>query len=533
MLRFVPFTIVVLCLTSLAIDSVHARDETRKPNVIIILADDLGYSDLGCYGGEIETPHIDALAARGVRYTHFRNMGRCCPSRASLMTGCYPHAVEMGWMTAVDEHRPGYRGQLTHRQPTIAELFKAAGYETYMVGKWHLTLDDAFRHGQASNGSWPIDRGFNHSYSGLGGGGEYYKRDDMIRDDKRLPNTAEQQGWYYTHAITENAVAYLNSHDFDQPLFMYIAHYAPHRPMQAPAERIARIRDRYAPGYDALRAQRFERLRELEIIAPNADEHRNPTAYANGLPAWDSLTDDQRQKWIKEMATYAAMVEIMDDGIGQVIQTLKDKGELDNTLIIFLSDNGATAEGGTISRFAADLSNTPFQYYKKDSYNGGISSPLIFHWPDGIKHNLGGLVESPSHIIDIMPTAIEAAGVPFVKNDPGTIRPQGVSQFPFDEKTAAMQRAFYWEHQTGRGVSQGEWKLVSYHQNRPWQLFNLNEDPFERHDLIAAQTARAQKMQRMWQDWARKNNALPLETTSWTQRIKKYKQRNPDQDGID
>ncbi len=530
---------MVLVVMGLVFTSACTAETTARPNIVLIMADDLGFADLGCYGGEIETPNLDALAANGVRFTQFKNTGRCCPSRASLMTGCYPHSVGMGWMTAVDEHRPGYRGQLSAKQPTIAELLKAAGYKSYMSGKWHLTVDGAYK-GKSDyepNGSWPSDRGFDGSWASLSGGGSYWHNNMLVRDDKALPAITEGGSWYYTHAITEHALGHINGHDFARPMFLYVAHYAPHRPLQAPAERIEQCMDRYRVGYDVLRRKRFERQRALGLIDGAVDLPKLEKVYKKqkGQPVWESLSAKQQAAWVKEMATYAAMVEIMDEGIGQLVDALKAKGQLDNTVIVFLSDNGATREGGFISQLAADLSNTPYQYYKKDSYNGGISSPLIVHWPAGLSGAGGKLNRTPSHIIDLVPTMMDIAGVGFPAEAlaQGAIEPEGVTLRPLAVTRDASERTFYWEHQTGRAIYRDGWKLVSYHADAPWELYHLEQDPFEQHDVSAVQPEHAKALREAWERWAERNHVLPFEKRTWTARIKHYTQVNGDQDGID
>ena len=250
--------------TSFLLGASFASTEAQvstPPNIVLILCDDMGFSDLGCYGSEIQTPNIDRLAENGVRFSLFKNTGRSCPSRAALLTGHYQHEAGMGWMTAVDEHRPGYRGQITKNIPTIAEVMKANGYSTYMSGKWHVTVDGAF---DTPNGSYPAQRGFDKYYGCLSGGGSYYKPTPVYSNLTRIKEFPDD--YYYTTAITDSAVSFVKQHPTDKPMFMYVAHYAPHLPLQAPADRVEKCRDRYKVGYDMLRKQRFDRLKELKFI---------------------------------------------------------------------------------------------------------------------------------------------------------------------------------------------------------------------------------------------------------------------------
>lgn len=337
-------TVTTLALTAITstVAATHTKPDTEHPHIVLILCDDMGFSDLSCYGGEIHTPNIDYLAEQGIRFSQFKNTGRSCPSRAALLTGHYQHEAGMGWMTAVDEHRPGYRGQISDHLPTLAEVLRDQGYATYMSGKWHVTLDAAF---ETPNGSYPVQRGFDKYYGCLHGGGSYYKPDPVYHNLQRI--TEFPDDYYYTTAITDSAVSFIKQHPTQTPMFMYIAHYAPHLPLQAPQDKIDACRERYKAGYDVLRQQRFERQKALGLITPEMVLPVFQKEFPDGKrPAWTELTPQQQEKWITDMATYAAMIEIMDSGIGKVIQTLKDKGMYEHTLFLFMSDNGSTSEGG-------------------------------------------------------------------------------------------------------------------------------------------------------------------------------------------
>ena len=526
----------LLSLSAVSYGGAMAPNGTdTKPNVLLIMCDDMGFSDLGCYGGGIKTPNIDKLAEQGVRFTQFKNTSRCCPSRASLLTGRYQHSVGMGWMTAADEHRPGYRGQITDEVPTIAEVFKQNGYSTYMSGKWHVTADGNFKglDNPKPNGSWPIDRGFDEYYGGLSGGGNYYKVTSLVRNDKKITDFPED--YYYTHAITENAVKFINMHDTKKPLFLYIAHYAPHRPMQAPEDRIAACRDRYTVGYDVLRQKRYERQYELGILKSDSPLPMHEADFEGNRPAWDALPKEKQEAWITEMATFAAMVEIVDDGIGEVVDALKARGLYENTLILFLSDNGATAEGGEISQLAASLSNTPYRMYKQFTHLGGISSPLIVHFPARLSGKNGTFNPTVSHIMDLLPTCLDFAGIRY----PDTFKGKeidatdGISLLPALQDETMPDRDLFFEHQTSCSIISGDWKLVRLNVNEPWELYNLTTDPFEQNNVAEALPGVAGQLLAKWTKWAEQNNVFPLEPRPWRIRVNYYTETYPDQDGVD
>lgn len=507
----------------------------QPPNIVVIMADDLGFSDLGSYGGEIRTPHIDRLAREGVRFSQFTNTGRCCPSRAALLTGRDPHTVGMGWMTAADEHRPGYRGQITDKVPTLAEILKDNGYDTAMSGKWHVTVDGNFKNvgRMESNGSWPTDRGFDEYFGGLSGGGGYYGVRSLLHNEEHIQDMPED--FYYTTAITENAVEFIEEHDPSKPFFLYLAHYAPHRPLQAPEERVEACRAMYSAGYDVLREARYQRLREEGLISPDEPLPLHEADYDGARPPWDSLTPEEKQEWIEEMATYAAMVEIMDDGIGEVIAALKAKGMYENTLILFLSDNGATMEGGDISKLAASLSNTPYRQFKQFTHFGGINSPLIIHYPKRFAGAAGTVRGGWGHIKDILPTVLDLAGIDYPKNFRGEAisPPDGISLRPALEGKTLPGRDLFYEHQTASAVISDGWKLVRLSSDQPWELYNLNEDPFEQRNLAEARPEIAVRMEKRWNEWAEKSHVLPLEYRPWRERVRYYHARFPDQDGTD
>ncbi len=519
---------LIASVASLTLLGAASAASQERPNIILIMCDDMGFSDLGCYGSEIETPNIDKLAEDGVRFTQFKNTGRSCPSRASLLSGRYPHSVGMGWMTAVNENRPGYYGELTADVPTVAEVLKTAGYSTYMSGKWHVTVNDAFSNakkaGVTPNGSFPTERGFDKYYGALTGGGDYYTPTPLMRQDQLI--TEYPDDFYYTYEITNDAVKNIEEHNSDEPLFMYVAHYAPHRPLQAPQDRIDKCSSRYEVGYDVLKQQRFERQQQMGIV-PQCDEMPLHSAeYPKGeRPSWESLTEKEKNLWIKDISTFAAMVEIVDDGIGELVEATKRKGIYENTIFIFLSDNGATSEGGRYAQYTADLANTPYRNYKRWCFYGGISSPLIIHSPKLLGEYSGELRTTPAHIIDLLPTCIDFAGVDYPKSFNGAkiSKPDGVSIVPLVEGRSIKSRDLYFEHQTSASIISDGWKLSRLSVNSEWELFNLEQDPFETTDLSLSEPKMKAKMEAKWTAWAEKNDVFPLETRVWTERINYYK----------
>lgn len=515
----------------------NESSSSNPTHVLLIMCDDMGFSDLGCYGGEIKTPNLDRLATQGVRFGHFRNTGRCCPSRASLLTGMHQHNVDMGWMTAVDEHRKGFRGQISDKIPTLAETLKQAGYRNYMSGKWHLTLDRSWQNNaQVPNGSWPTQRGFDEYYGGLSGGGSFWKPDSLARNLTRIPKSTLPADYYYTDAITAHAVEFINAHDTQQPMFMYLAHYAPHRPLQAPEARIQACIERYQVGYEVLMAQRFERQKALGLFPKDATLPIHNQAYGGTFPAWNTLGANRQKQWVREMATYAAMIEIMDEGIGEVLDALDKKGMMENTLVLFLSDNGATREGGLISQLAAQLSNTPFRSYKQWVYEGGVRSPLIIQWPKGLADNLHNrLLFGPAHITDLVPTCLDLIGITPLKTFNGHTVPafDGRSLAPQLRGHSMSNETHFFEHQSSCAVIDKEWKLVRYAKSKPWELFHLANDPFETKPLGESYPEQFQKMKAQWEAWANKNQVLPLVEMGWNQRIKHFTHLHGDQDGVD
>ena len=515
MCRTIGYTLLILSSLSFT----YAENKAvrpDKPNIVLIMADDLGYSDLGCYGAEIETPHIDSLARDGVRFTGFKNTARCAPSRASLLTGRYPHSVDIGWLAAVDERRPGYRGQLSPEAPTLAELLKPQGYGTGIVGKWHLTL---VPESDIQKQLFPLDRGFDFYHGTWWGAKNYFSPEYMMTNREHLKGVEYPDNYYLTDDLSDTAIDFVESQlDQDRPFFLYLAHYAPHAPIQAPKERIQKCYNRYLAGFEKLQRERFANQQSLGVIPENA-------SIAAGMPSWDALNDTEKEKWATLMATYAAMIEIMDDGIGQLIEVLKQNGEYENTLILFLSDNGSTPERKGSETYAM-LSNTPYRSYKAHTFEGGIASPLIVSWPKQLSQQAGRVRHGMCHIIDLLPTVLDAADVDFPSSFHGRqpIAPDGASLMGMAKGAEALTRPLFYEHQGSRAVYHEDWKLVADGIKRPWELFNLTDDPTEQQDVSKHFPERAAMLKKRWGNWAEKNKVLPLQAGGTKPRLQRLLQ---------
>ena len=506
---------------------VGAITPPKRPNIVVILADDMGYSDIGCYGSEISTPNLDKLAQGGVRFTQFYNTARCCPTRASLLTGLYPHEAGVGHMT--EEHvdakgqvLPGYEGHLNEQCVTIGEVLHSAGYFTAMTGKWHV--------GQNA-GVVPWNRGFDRSLNAPAGGFYFpdganthlfYNGQDVHRRDAPLPKQ-----WYSTDLWTDFGLKFVDeAREAKKPFFLYVAENAPHFPLQAPPQDIARWRGKYLTGWDTLRQARYERQVKMGLI----DKAWPLSPRLPAVPAWDSLTAAQKDRYDNIMAIYAAVVEHMDSAIGRLVDGLKQRGELDNTLILFLSDNGGNAEAGVPGRLEgahpgdvnstvfvgqcwATLNNTPFVRYKHFTDEGGIATPLIAHWPQGIAPARDGKFETqPGHLVDIMATCVDAAKAQYPTTFKGhAIKPmEGVSLLPaLADRDVNRTQPLFWEHEENRAVRDGNWKLVAL-RDAPWRLYDLSVDRTEQHDLAAQEPQRVKTMSAAWDAYAARANVLPL-----------------------
>ena len=495
--------------------SLHAQEKSsRKPNIVVILADDMGYSDLGCYGSEIKTPNLDRLASKGLRFTNFYNTARCCPSRAALMSGLYSHQAGMGGMTN-DQKKPGYSGELNRQCITIPELLRQFGYWCGMVGKWHLIKDGRMN---TPNEAWPRQRGFDRFFGTLQGAGSFYQPATLARDNTRIK---AKPGFYYTDAISDNAVTFINEQHQakpEQPQFLYVAYTAPHWPLHALKEDIAKYSEVYLKGWDALYQERYERLKTLGIV----DAKWAVPPRDKGVPEWASLDDAKKKEMAHKMAVYAAQIDRLDQGVGKIVDALKKTKRFDDTLILFMADNGGCAEydlwgfeskkGGVVgedSSFAsygrgwAWLSNCIFRMFKHWVHGGGVRSPMIAHWPNGIADQ-NQLRRQPAHLIDVMATCIELSGAKYPTEYQGQkITPfEGKSLVPAFANKALERDAIYWEHGGNRAVLVKNWKLVAAGAKGPWELYDLDKDGAETNDLVKHQPEMAKDLAAKWQTWA-------------------------------
>jgi len=511
--------------------SVFAQAKKGVPNIVVILADDLGFSDIGCYGSEIKTPQLDKLAKNGLRFTNFFNTARCCPSRAALLSGLYSHQAGVGHMTE-NLKLPGYQGQLNRNCLTIAELLRMFGYRTYMSGKWHLS-----RNGNMNdpNDSWPAKRGFDRFFGTIPGAGNFFRPHGLVRD--MTPIEAPKEGFYYTDAISDTAVEFVRDHKKDHaksPFFMYVAYTAPHWPLHALKEDIAKYRGKYRAGWDVLRTERHKKMVELGIVDA---KWKVPPSDAK---PFKGLSEKQIDDLDLRMAIYAAQVDRMDQGIGKIIAALEKQGMLDNTLVMFMADNGACAEviergmGGELggpdsfSSYGvgwAWFSNGFLRLFKHWVHGGGVSSPLIVHWPANIPVPARGqLRQQPGHLIDIMATCVDVAGAKYPAEFEGKkITPlEGKSLLPAFADKAVEREAIYWEHEGNKAVLAYPWKLVSKHPGG-WELYDLKNDRAEANDLAKAQPERVRDLAALWQSWAERSHVFPLRPYVMEKKKKKAK----------
>ncbi|HEX4412458.1 MAG TPA: arylsulfatase [Lacipirellulaceae bacterium] len=520
------FLFSVCFIASVLAEETKSNDtskSTSRPNILIFLCDDMGWADIGCYGSEIPTPNIDALAKGGVRFTQFYNTARCSPTRASLMTGLYPHQAGMGHLDGtVHEGTKGTQGKLRDDCVTMAEVLDDAGYYTAMAGKWHL--------GQ-QHGTPPWKRGFEHELNSPFGGiyfpnqkarpnlflnGKNYQKDDPIFGDN----------WYSVDLWTDWGLKFADEAiDKKQPFFLYVAQCAPHFPLMAQEKTIEKYRGKYMIGWDKLREARHQRQIEMGLVDPAWPLSARP----DEVSAWDKLSDDDKKRFDDMMSIYAAMIDRIDANVGKLVKHLDEKGVLDNTLILFLSDNGGNAESGPNGRYEgkhpggpnstvylgqswATLANTPFRRYKHFTHEGGISTPLIAHWPDGIPADRDGKLEKqPGHVVDLMPTVVELAGAKYPTEYKGhQIQPmEGTSIVPaFSGKPLDRKNPIFFAHEGNRGIRDGKWKLVMKYKG-PWELYDIEADRTEQHDLSKEKPELAKKLSDEWDAWAARSDVDP------------------------
>ncbi|PHR95540.1 MAG: arylsulfatase [Blastopirellula sp.] len=563
----IAFTLLLAFVLSIGhwATSVQAAGKAPRPNIILIMSDDMGISDIGCYGSEVDTPVLDGLAKDGVRFTQFYNTARCCPTRAALMSGLYPHQAGVGHMMN-DRGVEGYQGNLSKNCMTIAEVLKGAGYSTYMSGKWHIThhLD------AEKNFNWPCQRGFDRFYGTIHGAGSLWDPNTLTRDNEFITpaNDKEYQpagDWFYTDAISDNAVKFINEHEGDNPFFMYVAYTAAHWPMHAHEKDIEKYKGVYDEGFDPIRAARYEKMKKIGLI-------KEGWGLSEKTGDWDKVSD---KPWeARNMEVYAAMIDNMDQGIGKITAELEKQNKLDNTLILFFQDNGGCAEGmgrnknsgkpragmptlaamgkdelqtGMIPKKTRDgypvrqgvgvmagpadtyigygagwanVSDTPFRLYKHFVHEGGISTPLIAHWPAHIEGG-GNWRNTPSHLIDIMATCVDIAGAEYPKSYKGNdIKPmEGKSLVPVFAGKQLKREALYWEHERNCAIRKGKWKLVGRNVLQPqgvpidkWELYDMEADRSELNNLATAKPQIVKEMHDMYMVYANRANVLPYQS---------------------
>ena len=524
------------------------------PNIVVIMADDMGYSDAGCYGGSIRTPNIDRLADDGLRFTDFTNCSRCCPTRASMLTGVYPHQAGMGRMAAADQDREGYQGELTDDVVTIAEALGSQGYNTAMTGKWHLSLTRtpnpdhmAYLNNQKirdrfapSVTDYPVGRGFDDHYGPIWGVVNYFDPFSLVEGTDPVESVPDD--YYITDAITDRSIEYIEKHaGGDDPLFEYVAYTAPHWPLHAPQETVEKYLGQFDDGWQATREERYDRMVEMGLIDPETA----PLSDRIGDTSWGEA--DNREFRARRMAVHAAMIDRMDQGIGRIVDKLESMGELEDTLILFLSDNGASSEQynnagfdrpsetrdgepidyladfdpmpgpettfDMIGRRWANVSNTPWRFWKAEQYAGGVRTPMIAHWPEGLDVEPGSITHQPGHVIDILATCLDAAGLEYPETYDGRdlVPMEGKSLLPiFEGDQREGHDALFYEHFGAAGVRQGKWKLVRRGQNNEWKLYNVDADETETQPLNRAYPDKVEELEELWYDWATSHDVFPM-----------------------
>ena len=522
----------LLFVLSLVAGAAFAQGAPTKPNILIVLADDMGFSDLGCYGSEISTPNIDALAKDGLRFTQFYNTTRCWPSRAALLTGYYAQQIRRDTVPGVVS---GGRGVRPDWAPLLSVMLQPLGYRCYQSGKWHVD-------------GKPLKNGFDHSYD-IEDHNHNFNPKEVFEDDVKLPPVKPDSGYYTTTAFADHAIKCLKEHAEkypDQPFFEYLAFTVPHFPLQAPPEDIARYRDKFSAGWDVLREARWQRMKALGIVncglsalEPNvgppyafpADIAKIGPAEVNRPVPWNTLNQDQRNLQATKMGIHAAMVDRMDQEVGRVLAQIKAMGAFDNTIVLFLSDNGASAEmmvrgdghdrnapPGSAATFLclgpgfSSLANTPFRRHKTWVHEGGIATSLVLHWSKGITAH-GELRQTPGHLVDIVPTLLELVGGkrPEIMNGKPVPAPPGVSLVPALAQDVTVPHEYlWWQHEANRALRINDWKIVAAGDDSPWELYNLKTDRCEQHDLAKEQPDRVTELANFWAKKTTEFRALAL-----------------------
>jgi arylsulfatase len=534
------FFVALLSLYSVTFAATALASDER-PNIIIILVDDMGFSDVGCYGGEIETPNIDALANNGLRFTQFYNYGRCCPTRASLMTGLHPHQVGIGHMTAGPDEPLGfegpYQGYLNDHCVTLAQVLNSAGYHTLMTGKWHLGSD--------RKDCWPLQRGFDKFYGCISGAVNYFKPGGNRRISFGNESVETDSDFYSTDAFTDYGIKFIEEAIAadDRPFFLYLAHNAPHWPLNSKWTEYQKYKGRYREGWEKLMQSRLAKQKSLGLFPDDLV----PAPHVG--PKWESLSVDQRNDLDSIMAAYAGCIDSIDQSIGRLTTRLKELNKLDDTIIFFLSDNGACQEGGILGQGDeamiknpplettagvrqglawANASNTPFRLYKHFVHEGGACTPMIAHWPNGIPvPQRGQFVRQFACLQDFMPTCIELAKADYPATKPAMIGKPLVTTLK--GSTAPIHKEpIYWEHEGNAGVRWGNWKLVREYK-KPWELFNLGTDRTEMNNLAAANVEKRDEMVAMWKAWATKTEVAFPKAFNMYRYLNEMKKKKKDQ----
>ncbi len=533
------------------------------PNIIFVLVDDVGFSDIGCFGGEIRTPNIDLLAAQGVRFANFHVNPMCSPTRASLLTGLNAHAAGMGHIAQDDPGFPGYRAEIADDVATAAEIMRSKGYSTLMVGKWHLCRDTDMSAGGPQHG-WPCQRGFDRFYGILEAFTNLHQPHRLIEDNHVVEIDSYPDDYFLTDDLTDKAIRMIRERSASrpgQPFFLYFAHPAAHAPLMAKADDIERYRTTFADGWDEIRSRRHERQIELGVIPPGTELPVRNAEVGDAVRPWADLSDDERTLHSRYMAVYAAMVDEVDQSVGRLRGALEEMGEWDNTILVFLSDNGASREGesdGTTNYFAhlgygdarkmmpADLarlddiggpktmthyprgwamaSNTPFRLYKRNTHAGGHQVPCVWSWPKRFGEVAGEIRTQYGHCIDILPTVLQLAGLSTPPERNGTaIKPMNGASLAgvlADAEHGEVRDEQYYEMEGHRGFYRDGWEVVTNRRPRrpftdaDWELYDLRADPTEIHDLASVHPERVADMADGFHQAAVANQVYPLDEGS-------------------